>query len=34
LQANWITVDGERSKDQIADDVLAAVTARLTAPRF
>jgi dTMP kinase len=30
-QASWVRVDGERSKDQIADDVFAAVTARLAA---
>jgi dTMP kinase len=28
-QANWVRIDGERTKDQIADDVFAAVTARL-----
>lgn len=28
-QADWVLVDGERSKEDIAADVLAAVTARL-----
>jgi thymidylate kinase len=28
-QASWVRIDGERTKEQIADDVLAAVTARL-----
>ncbi len=30
-QPNWVRIDGERTKDQIADDVFAAVTARLSA---
>jgi dTMP kinase len=29
-QPNWVLIDGERTKDQIADDVFAAVTVRLT----
>ena len=29
-QASWVRIDGERTKDQIADDVFEAVTARLT----
>jgi dTMP kinase len=29
-QPNWVRVDGERSKDEIAEDVFAAVTARLS----
>jgi dTMP kinase len=28
-QANWIKIDGERTKDQIAQDVFTAVTERL-----
>ena len=32
-QANWVRIDGERSKDEIADDVFAAVTARLHSAR-
>lgn len=28
-QAGWVSVDGERAKDAIADEVFAAVTARL-----
>ena len=29
-QPNWVRIDGERPKDQIADDVFAAVTTRLS----
>ena len=29
-QASWVRIDGERARDQIADDMFAAVTARLT----
>jgi len=32
MQPNWMLIDGERTKDQIADDVLDAVTARLAPP--
>jgi dTMP kinase len=31
-QPGWVRIDGERSKEEIADDVLAAVTPRLTSP--
>lgn len=30
-QANWVRVDGERSKDEIANDIFDIVTARLAA---
>ena len=30
-QPGWVLIDGERSKDEIAEDVLAAVAARLAA---
>ena len=32
IQPGWVRIDGERSKDEIADDILAAVMARLAPP--
>ena len=31
-QPNWVLIDGERSKDEIAEDVFSAVSSRLAQP--
>ncbi|MGE3513377.1 MAG: dTMP kinase, partial [Vicinamibacterales bacterium] len=32
LQSSWLRVDGERAKDEIADEVFTAVSSRLARP--